>query len=211
MTNHKSVRLANPIAILALLGTFTCCALPARADVKLPAMFTDHAVLQRDMPVPVWGWADPGEEVTVSIAGQTQKTKADDKGKWRVTLDPLSVGKPLTLVAQGKNRVERKDILAGEVWLCSGQSNMEFALVSANNGDMEVSAANHPNIRLVRVKEPGSQTPVEDFEGEWTVCSPKTVGGFSAVGYFFGRELNEQLNVPIGLIDDSWGGSACEA
>src|SRR5258708_3235312 len=124
MTNQKSIRLANPVTTLALLGTLICGALPARADVKLPAMFTDHAVLQRDMPVPVWGWADPGEEVTVAIAGQTQKTKADDKGKWRVTLDPLKVGDPLTLVAEAKNRVDRKNILAGEVWLCSGQSNM---------------------------------------------------------------------------------------
>jgi sialate O-acetylesterase len=211
MTYHKSLRLAKPIAILAVLSTLICCASLVQADVKLPAIFTDHAVLQRDMPVPVWGWADPGEEVTVTIAGQTQKTKADDKGKWRVTLDSLSVGDPLTLVVQGKNRVERKDILAGEVWLCSGQSNMEFPLIAASNGDLEVSAANQSNIRLVRVKEPGSQTPVEDFKGEWKVCSPKTVGGFSAVGYFFGRELHEQLNVPIGLIDDSWGGSACEA
>ena len=205
------MRLAEPIGTLALLGSLTCCALPARADVKLPAIFTDHAVLQRDMPVPVWGWADPGEDVTVTIARQTHKTKANDKGKWRVTLDSLSVGDPLTLVVQGKNRVDRKDIRVGEVWLCSGQSNMEMTLATASNGDLEVSAANHPNIRLVRVKEPGSQTPVEDFKGEWKVCSPMSAGGFSAVGYFFGRELHDQLHVPIGLIDNSWGGSACEA
>src|SRR3954465_12030202 len=211
MTNQKSIRLNYRVAALALLGTLMSCALPACADVKLPAMFTDHAVLQRDMPVPVWGWAEPGEDVTVTIADQTHKTKANDKGKWRVTLEPLSLGKPLTLIVEGKNRVKRKDILAGEVWLCSGQSNMEFALISANNGDLEVAAADHPNIRLVRVKEPGSQTPVEDFKGEWKVCSPRTAAGFSAVGYFFGQELNDQLNVPIGLIDDSWGGSSCEA
>ena len=111
------------------------------ADVKLPAMFTDHAVLQREMPVPVWGWADPGEEITVAIAGQTHKTKADDKGKWRVTLEPLAVGKPLKLVVEGKNRVAVNDILVGEVWLCSGQSNMEFPLVAAANGDLEIAAA----------------------------------------------------------------------
>src|SRR4051794_24488312 len=211
MTSRNSMRLANSTAALAILCALTCCALPARADVKLPAVFTDHAVLQRDMPVPVWGWADPSEEVSVTIAGQTHKTKADNKGKWRVTLEPLSIGGPLTLVVEGKNRIKRKDILAGEVWLCSGQSNMEFALISANNGDLEVAAADHPNIRLVRVKEPGSQTPVEDFKGEWKVCTPRTAAPFSAVGYFFGRELDEQLNVPIGLIDDSWGGSSCEA
>jgi sialate O-acetylesterase len=183
----------------------------AAADVKLPAMFTDHAVLQRDMPVPVWGWAEPGEEVKVSIAGQTEKTTADDKGKWLVTLKPLSVGEPQRLVVEGKNKVEVKDILVGEVWLCSGQSNMEFALSNAVDSDLEIAAANHPQIRLVRVKELGNQEPVEDFEGEWKVCDPSSAAGFSAVGYFFGRELHDQLKVPIGLIDDSWGGSSCEA
>jgi sialate O-acetylesterase len=183
----------------------------ALADVKLPSMFTDHAVLQRDMPAPVWGTASPGEEVTVEIAGQSHKTKADDKGDWQVKLDPLKVGEPLKLVVKGNNRLERNDILVGEVWLCSGQSNMEFALSRAIDGDLEVSAANHPNIRLVRVKGPGSQKPVEDFKGQWDVCTPESASGFSAVGYFFGRELNEQLNVPVGLIDDSWGGSSCEA
>jgi sialate O-acetylesterase len=210
MSKFKFVLKTTFVACGLLLAVLATPSL-VLADVKLPAMFTDHAVLQRDMPVPVWGWADPGEEVTVTIAGQTHKTKADDKGKWRVTLDPLKVGDPLTLVAEGKNRLERKDILAGEVWLCSGQSNMEFGLSAANNGDLEVSAANHPNIRLVRVKEAGSQTPVEDFKGEWKVCTPSSAAPFSAVGYFFGRELNEQLGVPIGLIDDSWGGSSCEA
>jgi sialate O-acetylesterase len=183
----------------------------ARADVKLPAMFTDHAVLQRDMKVPVWGTAEPGEDVTVTIAGQTKKTKADDKGNWQVTLDPLSVGDPLSLVVEGKNRAEVKDILVGEVWLCSGQSNMEWPMTLSTNADLEIAAANHPTIRLVRVKGKGSQSPVEDFEGEWQICTPKSVAGFSAVGYNFGRELARQLNVPIGLIDDSWGGSACDA
>jgi sialate O-acetylesterase len=183
----------------------------AHADVKLPAIFSDHAVLQRDMPVPVWGWAEPGEEVTISIAGQTQKTTADDKGKWRVTLSPLAVGEPLKMVVEGKNRLERNDLLVGEVWLCSGQSNMEWPVTLSTNADLEISAANYPKIRFAQVKGKGSQTPVEDFEGRWKVCTPETVAGFSAVGYHFGRELLEQLNVPIGLIDDSWGGSACEA
>jgi sialate O-acetylesterase len=183
----------------------------ARADVRLPAIFSDHAVLQREMPVPVWGWADPGEEVTVTIAGQTQRATADEKGKWRVALSPLSVGEPLTMVVKGKNQVERNDILVGEVWLCSGQSNMEFPVAAATDADLEIPVASHPRIRLVRVKGEGSQTPVEDFDGRWEICSPETVKGFSAVGYFFGRELQQHLDVPVGLIDDSWGGSACEA
>jgi sialate O-acetylesterase len=198
-----TVMLALAIALIALPRT--------HAEVKLPAIFSDHAVLQRDMPVPLWGWAEPGESVTVAIAGQSHKATADDKGKWRVTLTPLSVGAPLTLVVEGKNRLERNDLLVGEVWLCSGQSNMEWPVSLSTNADLEIPKATHPQIRLVRVKGPGSQTPVEDFEGAWQVCSPESVAGFSAVGYFFGRELLQQLNVPIGLIDDSWGGSSCEA
>ena len=177
----------------------------ASADVSLPAMFTDHAVLQRDMPLPVWGWAEPGEKVTVSLAGQTQKATADKSGKWSVTLKPLQVGEPLTLVVEGKNRIERKDLLVGEVWLCSGQSNMEFPVAASHNGDLGIAAADHPDIRLITVRGRGSQTPVEDFDGQWEICSPTTVPDFSAVGYYFGRELHEQLGVPIGLIDNSWG------
>jgi sialate O-acetylesterase len=128
-----------------------------------------------------------------------------------VTLSPLSVGEPLQLVVEGKNRIERNDILVGEVWLCSGQSNMEWPVSAVANADLEIPAADHPRIRLVRVKGEGSQTTVEDFDGKWEVCSPETVKGFSAVGYFFGRELQSHLDVPIGLIDNSWGGSACEA
>jgi sialate O-acetylesterase len=183
----------------------------AWADVKLPAILSDHMVLQQGMKLPIWGWADPVESVTVSIANQKQTATADDKGHWRVTLEPLSTGDPLTLVVEGKNRLEVKDILVGEVWLCSGQSNMEFKVKDCWNGDLDIAEAKNPNIRLLNVKGPGSQQPVEDFQGHWDICSPKTVGSFSAVGYFFGRELAEQLDVPIGLIDNSWGGSACEA
>jgi sialate O-acetylesterase len=183
----------------------------AIAETRLPAIFSDHAVLQRDMPVPIWGWADPGDEVTVSIGGQTQKSKADDKGKWRVTLSPLSVGEPLKLVVEGKNRLERNDILVGEVWLCSGQSNMEWSVGQVANADLEVPAANHPKIRMITVTGPGSQVPVDDFDGQWQVCTPESVKDFSAVGYFFARELQQQIGVPIGLIDNAWGGSACEA
>jgi sialate O-acetylesterase len=149
--------------------------------------------------------------VTVAIAGQVQKATADGQGKWRVTLSPLPMGAPLKLVVEGKNRVERNDILVGEVWLCSGQSNMELPVAASANADLEIPVAHHPQIRLVRVKGEGSQTPVEDFDGRWEVCSPETVKGFSAVGYFFGRELQQQLDLPVGLVDNSWGGSSCEA
>jgi sialate O-acetylesterase len=183
----------------------------AMADVRLPAMFSDHAVLQRDMPMPIWGWAEAGEKVAVSIAGQSHTTVADADGNWQVTLESLAVGKPLTLVVEGNNRLEVSDILVGEVWLCSGQSNMEWNVWSSRDADLEVPKADHPQIRLITCNPQGSQVPVENFDGRWQLCSPKTVGEFSAVGYFFGRELIEQLDVPIGLIDNSWGGSACEA
>ncbi|HEY3391571.1 MAG TPA: sialate O-acetylesterase [Lacipirellulaceae bacterium] len=197
--------------IAAIIATIFACEL--RAELKLPAIFSDHAVLQRDMKVPVWGWAEPGKEVHVAIAGQTQKATADDKGKWRVTLEPLSVSdKPLKLVVESEGgRLERNDFLVGEVWLCSGQSNMEWPVTESWNADLTIPAANHPTIRLVRVKGQGSQTPVEDFDGGWQACTPDTVKGFSAVGYHFGRELQQHLGVPIGLVDNSWGGSACEA
>jgi sialate O-acetylesterase len=197
----------------AIVSVFLSISPPLFAEIRLPSIFSDHAVLQRDMKVPVWGWAEPGSEVHVAIAGQTQKATADDKGKWRVTLEPLSVSDaPLKLVVEsGDDRLERNDILVGEVWLCSGQSNMEWPVEDTWNADLVIPAANHATLRLVRVKGQGSQTPVEDFEGGWRVCSPETVKNFSAVGYHFGRELQQHLGVPIGLVDNSWGGSACEA
>ena len=185
---------------------------PSAADVRLPAMFTDHAVLQRDMPVPVWGWADAGEKVTVKIGKQTKTATADAQtGKWTVTLDPLSVGGPLTLTVSGKNKIEVTDILVGEVWICSGQSNMQFAVNGVRGSKEEIAAANYPKIRLISVPQKGSATPADDFSGHWAPCSPDTVRGFSAAGYFFGRDLFKNLNVPIGLIHCSFGGSSCES
>lgn len=184
----------------------------ARGDVKLPAIFTSHLVLQRDHANPVWGWASPGEEVTVSIGDQKHKTKADDKGKWSVKLDPLKTNAtPQQMTVQGKNKLTLDDILVGEVWICSGQSNMQWSVNQANDPDLETKTANLPLLRLITVPNVGTQEPQDDFKGEWMVCSPQTVGDFSAVGYFFGRQLQQTLNIPIGLIDNAWGGSACEA
>ena len=184
---------------------------PAQADVKLPAIFSDHMVLQRDQKDRVWGWADPGEEVTVAIKDQSKTAKAGPDGKWEVTLDPVPTGGPYTLTVKGKNTLTLSDVLAGEVWICSGQSNMQMSVAGSNDGDLEIRAANFPGIRLITVPNRGTQEPQKDFHGKWAVCSPQTVGGFSAVGYFFGRQLHQTLGVPIGLINDSWGGSACEA
>jgi len=181
------------------------------ANVKLPTILSDHMVLQRQMPLPIWGWADPGEKVTVTIDAQTHTTKADQEGNWRVILEPLTVGKPRTLVVAGKNRLQVKDILAGEVWLCSGQSNMQFDVNPSFNSDLAVASAKYPDIRLLTVNTPASQTPTRNVDGRWQRCTPETVGSFSAVGYYFGRQLYQILGVPIGLIDNAWGGSSCEA
>lgn len=183
----------------------------ADANVKLPALFTDHMVLQQGQQDRVWGWADPGESVKVTIAQQSHETKADDKGRWQVTLAPLSVGGAHTLAVQGKNKLEIQDVLVGEVWICSGQSNMEWGLKQAVDGDLEAMAAKFPQIRLISVPKLGTQEPQEDFKGSWSVCTPEAARDFSAVGFFFGRQLHQTLGVPIGLIDDAWGGSACEA
>src|SRR5690606_15827788 len=138
----------------------------AQADLRLPSVFTNHMVLQRDMPVPVWGWADAGQEVAVVFDGQTKKAKADDNGKWRVTLDPLSVGEPRSLVVEsGSDRLEVTDVLVGEVWICSGQSNMEWPIAASSDGDLEVLGKGNPNIRFLTVAMAGEQKPLDDFDG----------------------------------------------
>ena len=181
------------------------------ADVRLPALFTDHMVLQQGQKNRVWGSADAGEDIVVAIGGQRHTAKADEKGKWHVTLDSLQIGGPHTLSITGKNKLAVEDVLVGEVWICSGQSNMQWEVKQANDGDLEAKTAKFPKIRFISVPHVGVQEPQDDFKGKWEVCTPETAATFSAVGYFFGRQLHQTLDVPIGLIDDAWGGSACEA
>ncbi len=183
----------------------------AHAEVKLPAIFGDHMVLQQNHRNRIWGWADPREEVFVSIDRQLKSVMAGPDGKWLAELEPMPAGGPHTLTIKGKNEVRIEDVLIGEVWVCSGQSNMEWPVSSAYDPDLEIPSAKYPKIRLITVPKVGTQEPQYDFNGKWEACSPDTVGGFSAVGYFFGRLLHQTLDVPIGLIDNSWGGSACEA
>lgn len=179
----------------------------------IPApLFQDYAVLQQGKPVPVWGTADAGEKVTVSFAGQTVSTTADATGSWRVTLAPLKVSStPATLTLAGTNTIVLNDILVGEVWLCSGQSNMEFTLAKANNAKAEISAAKFPLIRQFRIGYKVSNTPLRAAGGEWIAASPATAGKFTAVGYFFAGEIHQKLGgVPVGLINSSWGGTDIE-
>jgi sialate O-acetylesterase len=183
----------------------------APADVKLPTVFSDHMVLQREMPLPVWGWAEPGEKVTVAIGEQSKTATADAAGKWSLKLDPLKAGGPLTITVKGKNTIEIKDVLVGEVWLCSGQSNMAWTVASSANFDGEKAAANFSQIRMYTADRKPAQTPQTECKGDWKVCAPETVGGFSAAGYFFARELHKQLGVPIGMLHSSWGGTPVQA
>ncbi|UFH56899.1 sialate O-acetylesterase [Spirosoma sp. KNUC1025] len=183
----------------------------AFAEVRLPNVFGSHMVLQRRKAVPVWGWADAGEKVSVTFNSQTKIVKAGKDGKWRVTLDPMEAGGPYQMLVKGKtNTVTFDDVLMGEVWVCSGQSNMEWPLIAASNGKEEIKTANYPTIRQLLVKKEVSLTPNDNFEGSWTVCSPLTAPAFTAVGYFFAKQLQQELNVPIGLINTSWGGTHSE-
>ena len=183
----------------------------ARAEVKLPAIFGSNMVLQQKIACPVWGTADADENVTVSIAGQTKTTKADANGKWSVKLDPLEVGDPLTLTVKGKNELKFENVLVGEVWIGSGQSNMQWSVQNSNDSGNETKNANFPDIRLITVPTVSKTTPQDNFNGQWAACTPQNVPGFSAVLFFFGRKLHQDLNVPIGLIHCSWGGSSCES
>ena len=190
---------------------FSVSSLQILADVKLPSTFSSNMVLQRDIPIKVWGWADKKEKIAIIFHGDTINLKADKKGKWNVELDALPAGGPFEMVINGNNEVTLSNILIGDVWVCSGQSNMEWPLHSTNNAEEEISNARYPRIRLFTVQKKTSTKPLEDCESEgWMVCSAESVQGFSAVGYFFGRKLSQDLDIPIGLIHTSWGGTNVE-
>ncbi len=187
-------------------------AVPAVSLASMPRVFGDDMVLQQGKPIPVWGQGQAGEQITVSMAGKSATGKADAAGKWMVRLPAMTAGGPFMLTVKGnKSTVRFKNVLVGEVWVCSGQSNMGFAVKSAINAEQEIAAANYPKIRLITVNRKVSPSPLEDVETDgWKVCTPETVPGFSAVAYFFGRDLHRELNVPVGLINTSWGGTAIE-
>ncbi|HWP41565.1 MAG TPA: sialate O-acetylesterase, partial [Tepidisphaeraceae bacterium] len=182
--------------------------------MKLPSIFADHMVLQAGAKLPVWGKADPGETVVVNLAGQQRRVTADQHGRWRVVFDPITSDSPLQMQLSSSasdKTITIQDILIGEVWICSGQSNMDWPVRAALEPAREIAEADYPQIRLFIVENRASSQPQEDLVGQWRICSPKTVGDFSAVGYFFGRKLHRHLKTPMGLIESAWGGTACEA
>lgn len=204
------------IAFLIALSFFAVPAL--RAELKLPAIIGDHMVLQREQADPIWGWDTPGTRITVTFAGQTHAAIAGADGRWTVKLAPMPANAtPQTLTITGTTTRQIQDVLIGEVWLCSGQSNMQFPLWNSGNrhgdyhGDLEAAASRLPNLRLISVPSVGTQERQDTFKGEWQASTPETAGKFSAVGFLFGRYLHQILGVPVGLIGNAWGGSAAEA
>ncbi len=196
-----------------ILCLLTCLALPqwALAELKLASIFGDQMVVQRDQPIRVWGWTEAGTDVVVSMADQSATTTADESGRFDTELEPLPAGGPYRLTIRADETRTINDVLVGDVWICSGQSNMAWPVARANDPDLESMTANYPNIRLISVPQVGTQEPQDDFDGAWQACTPETVKEFSAVGYFFGRQLHQTVGVPIGLVDNAWGGSAAEA
>ncbi len=179
----------------------------ASADIRLPALIDHHMVVQRNAQYPVWGWADPGEKVAVTFNGRSGSATAGPDSVWKVTLAPMKAGGPYDMTIRGKNRIVLRNILVGDVWVCSGQSNMEWPVKYSANPEREIWNGTHPTIRLFEVRKAGYPDPKPDLGGQWQECTPHTVGDFSGVGYYFARSLNDSLKVPIGMIQAAWGGT----
>lgn len=192
----------------ATMMVAACFASTCPADVRLASLFGDGMVLQRDIQVPVWGWAEPGEQVSVSFAGQTASGVAAADGRWRVVLAPLGASKePAEMSVTGSSGLVVTNVLVGDVWICSGQSNMQMPVSQVLHQAEEVAAADHPLVRLVTVPRVASDFLVDDVDLTWKTCTPETVASFSATAYFFARHLHRELDVPVGVVDSSWGGT----
>ncbi len=194
--------------LIAALGAMLAGVSAAQADVRLPEIISNNMVLQKDIPLPIWGWADAGEEVTVTLGESSVKGTADGAGKWRVTLPAVkTAGGPHEMTVKGKNEIKVSNILIGEVWAGSGQSNMQWNVAQSTNGPQEIASAKFPKIRLFMIPLIPSGTPSEHVAAQWVECSPETVAGSSAVLFFFGREIHQKLDMPVGLITTAWGGT----
>ena len=203
----------RPLLTVGLLAVMLFASLSA-AEVRLPAVIGSNMVLQQQSEVSLWGWADPGEEITIRAKWKKGRasTKADANGKWTAKLTtPKAGGDPYTIRIKGSNTIKLENVLIGEVWVCSGQSNMQWTVSNSNNSAEEIANAKYPDIRLFYVQRQIAETPQDDCKGTWQECSPETIPGFSAVAYFFGRNLHKELDIPIGLIHTSWGGTPAES
>lgn len=202
------MRLLAWLVVAATWGVATVGA--ARADARLPHVLSDGAVLQRDVPIRIWGWADPKEKVTVQLDKHTRTAVAAKDGRWEVSLPAMKAGGPHELVVKANNTLRVRDVLVGEVWFCSGQSNMALGVLKSLNPDDEIKAANYPRIRLWTTPTREADEPANDVKTDWKVCSPKTISYFSATAYYFGRELHKELDVPVGLIVSAVNGTRIE-
>ncbi len=206
---RRNTRFAFVFAFLVSMAQFGTLS----AEVRLPAVIGDHMVLQQDRPVSVWGWVGRGEKVTVGLAGQKKEVRASAEGRWLAVFDPLKPsGNPLELTVHGEKGpdIVVRDILVGEVWVCSGQSNMEWPLSATLAPVPEILRADHPEMRLFQVPRRTADRPQDDVDAKWTRCTPETAAPFSAVAYYFGLELHQKLGVPVGLIESAWGGTFIE-
>jgi len=208
-----SVRLCRTFTLVFFVAG---CPFVASSEVRLPHLLSSHMVLQRDAPAHIWGWSDPGERVTVTFHGVSRSGIGDRLGKWSVYLPPQPAGGPFPLTVAGTNTLVLDDVLVGDVWFASGQSNMEMPLRGFRGAPLtdsaeEVQHAAHDNIRLLHLRQSASSFPLRDNDASWTPCTPETAGGFSAAAYFFGRDLAQREHVPVGLIDSTWGGTVVEA
>lgn len=207
--DHFRIRRLSKIGLLGFTAILSTGAL--WAEVRLPSVFSDGMVLQRDREIPVWGWDTPGQKIEVRLNGQSAEGITLDDGRWQVRLKPEPAGGPHELTVGGSTETVVHDVLIGEVWVCSGQSNMEWKVHSVVNSEDEIASANWPEIRMFTVAKKVSDVPLDDVVGDWQKAISDNVGGFSAVGYFFGREVHRALKVPVGLIHTSWGGTPAEA
>lgn len=204
-TSRSTVRIVSSLFVFFVLSSLVS------ANIKLPHIITGEMVLQRDKPIPIWGWAEPGEQVAVKFAGHQVKTQADAKGDWILTLPATKAGGPYKMTVSGSNTIELSDILIGEVWVCSGQSNMAMQVKEAKNAEEEIAAANYDKIRFFRIDTNLSIKPLSDVNAQWRSCTPDHAWWCSAVGYFFAREIYRELDVPVGLIVTAWGGTRIES
>lgn len=207
----KSSLLFSSALLVCLAAAF------ANAEVTLPKMLSSHMVLQRGRPIHFWGWADSGEQVTATLRGATASAKADEVGHWSLYLPPEQAGGPYQVTIAGSNTIVLDDVMIGDVWFASGQSNMQMPLAGfpgsavLTNGAEEIRNATQPSLRLLRIPDIASPYPQQDQPATWTLCTPETAADFSAVAYFFGREIAQREHVTVGLIDSSWGGTPGEA